>query len=144
MKAIEILLVEDNPGDIRLTREALKESKIVNNLSVVTDGIEAMNFLRKKDNYAAAPVPDLVLLDINLPKKSGIEVLTEIKSDDVLKVIPVVILTTSQADRDIIRSYEAHVNCYIAKPVEFNSFMEVVKSIEGFWLTIVSLPANKK
>ena len=143
MRSIEILLVEDNPGDIRLTREALKESKLVNNLSIVTDGNEAMSFLRKKEEYSSAPTPDLILLDINLPKKNGLEVLTEIKTDETLKVIPVVILTTSQSDRDILKSYEAHVNCYISKPVEFNSFMEVIKQIEGFWLTIVSLPANK-
>ncbi|HDS45341.1 MAG TPA: response regulator [Methanomicrobia archaeon] len=139
-KPIEILLVEDNPGDIRLTREGLKEGRILNNLSVVEDGVEAMAFLRREAEYADAPRPDLILLDLNLPKKDGREVLIEIKSDPQLRRIPVVILTTSRAEEDIKSTYNQHANCYITKPVDFDQFVNVVKTIEDFWLTIVRLP----
>jgi chemotaxis family two-component system response regulator Rcp1 len=139
-RPIEILLVEDNPGDIRLTREGLKEGRIFNNLSVVEDGVEAMAFLRREGEYADAPHPDLILLDLNLPKKDGREVLKEIKSDPKLRRIPVVILTTSRAEEDIMGTYDQHANCYIIKPVDFDQFVNVVKTIEDFWLTIVRLP----
>jgi CheY-like chemotaxis protein len=139
---IEILLVEDNPGDIRLTREALRDGKIYNNLYVVRDGVEAMAFLRKTGQYARAPRPDLILLDLNLPRKDGHEVLAEVKTDENLRRIPVVILTTSQAEEDIIKTYDLHVNCYITKPVDLDQFVKIVKSIEEFWLTIVKLPAE--
>ncbi len=139
-KVIDILLVEDNPGDVRLAREALKESKVRNKLFVVDDGVEAMDFLRRQGKYADVPRPDLILLDLNLPRKSGREVLTEIKNDESLKRIPVVVLTVSKAEEDIIKSYDKHANCYITKPLDFNRFMEVTKAIEGFWLTIVRLP----
>jgi two-component system, chemotaxis family, response regulator Rcp1 len=137
---IEILLVEDNPGDVRLTLEALKESKVHNNISVVTDGVEALSFLRREDKFAHSPCPDIVLLDLNLPKKTGIEVLTEIKNDDNLKHIPVVILTTSKDEEDILKTYTQHANAYVTKPVDFDKFLHVVKSIEDFWLNIVKLP----
>ena len=139
-KPIEILLVEDNPGDVRLTKEVLMEGKVRNNLQVVEDGVEAMAFLRRENNYAEAPRPDLILLDLNLPKKDGREVLQEIKADHQLRRIPVVVLTTSAADEDILRSYELRANCYITKPVDLNQFIRVVRTIETFWLTIVSLP----
>jgi chemotaxis family two-component system response regulator Rcp1 len=139
---IEILLVEDNPGDIRLTREALRDGKIYNNLYVTRDGVEAMAFLRKTDQYIHAPRPDLILLDLNLPRKGGHEVLAEVKTDENLRRIPVVILTTSQAEEDIIKTYDLHVNCYITKPVDLDQFVKIVKSIEDFWLTIVKLPAE--
>jgi len=139
---IEILLVEDNPGDARLTREALRDGKIYNNLYVVRDGVEAMAFLRKTGEYASAPRPDLILLDLNLPRKDGHEVLAEVKTDENLRRIPVVILTTSQAEEDIIKTYNLHVNCYITKPVDLDQFVKIVKSIEDFWLTIVKLPAE--
>ena len=141
-KPIEILMVEDSPGDVRLAIEALKEAKVLNNFSVVEDGVEAMAFLRRQGKHAAAPRPDLILLDLNLPKKDGREVLAEVKSDDSLKAIPVVVLTTSQAEQDIVRSYELHANCYITKPVDLDQFMTVVKSVESFWLTVVKLPSN--
>ena len=137
---IEILLVEDNPGDVRLTLEALKESKVHNNISVVTDGVEALAFLRREDKFSNSPCPDIVLLDLNLPKKTGIEVLTEIKNDDELKHIPVVILTTSKDEEDILKTYTQHANAYVTKPVDFDKFLHVVKSIEDFWLNIVKLP----
>ena len=140
MNVIEILLVEDNPGDVRLTIEALKEAKVRNRLSVVSDGVEALAFLRNQDQYAAAPRPDLILLDLNLPKKDGREVLAEIKADSDLKVIPVVVLTTSNAEKDLVQAYESHANCYITKPVDFQQFLIVIKSIENFWLNIVKLP----
>jgi len=143
LKPIEILLIEDNPGDIDLTRMALETSKIYNALSVVNDGEEAMAFLRKKGDYAEARRPDLVLLDLNLPRKSGREVLAEIKSDDDLKQIPVVILTTSKNEEDIIKSYNLHANCYITKPIDLKQFIKVVQSIEDFWLTIVKLPPRR-
>ena len=142
IKVIDILLVEDNPGDVRLAKEALKESKVRNKLYVVEDGVEAMAFLRRQDKYADAPYPDLILLDLNLPRKSGREVLVEIKTDENLKRIPVVVLTVSRAEEDILRSYNNYANCYITKPLDFNQFMEVTKSIEDFWLTIVKLPSK--
>lgn len=137
---IEILLVEDNPGDVRLTQEALREGKILNNLNVVYDGVEAMAFVRREDGYANAPRPDLILLDLNLPRKDGREVLAEIKNDPRLKSIPIVILTSSAAEQDIVKSYNLHANCYITKPVDLDQFIEVVKSIEHFWLAVVKLP----
>lgn len=139
-QCIEILLVEDNPGDVRLTKEALKEGKILNNLSVVPDGVEAMAFLRKESPYENAPRPELILLDLNLPKKDGREVLAEIKKDPGLKMIPVVVLTSSEAEQDIVKSYNLHANCYITKPVDLDQFIEVVQSVEHFWLAIVKLP----
>jgi chemotaxis family two-component system response regulator Rcp1 len=144
VKPIEILLVEDNPGDADLAREALENSKIYNLLHVVVDGEEAMAFLRRKGKYAKAPRPDLVLLDLNLPRKDGREVLAEIKSDPDLKRIPVVILTSSRDEDDILKSYNLHANCYITKPLDLHQFIKVVKSIEDFWLTIVKLPPNGK
>ena len=142
-KPIEILLVEDNPGDVRLTQEGFREGKVTNNLHVVTDGVEAMEFLRKEGGFSDSPRPDLILLDLNLPKKSGTEVLEEIKSDPDLRHIPVVMLTTSRDEQDILKSYELHCNCYITKPVGFQQFMEVVKSISEFWLMVVELPNEK-
>jgi two-component system, chemotaxis family, response regulator Rcp1 len=139
-RPIEILMVEDNPGDVRLTVEALKEAKVRNNLHTVEDGVEALAFLRREGRYAEVPRPDLVLLDLNLPKMNGREVLAEIKEDLDLRRIPVVILTISQAEQDIVKSYNLHANCYITKPVDLDQFLEVVKSIENFWLTIVKLP----
>ena len=139
-KPVEILLVEDNPGDVRLTQETLKDFKVLNHLSVVGDGVEAMAFLRREGKYAEASRPDLILLDLNLPKKDGREVLAEIKVDEQLKRIPVVILTTSSAEQDILKTYELHANCYITKPVDLDQFSAVVKSIEQFWFTTVKLP----
>ena len=141
---IDILLVEDNQGDIRLTQEVLKEGKIKNTLSIVMDGEEAMSFLRKIGKYKNANTPDLILLDLNLPKKDGREVLSEIKDDPDLKQIPVIILTTSDAEKDIVKTYASHANCYITKPVDFNQFIKVIRAIENFWLTIVKLPAKMK
>ena len=140
IKTVEILLVEDSPGDVRLTIEALKEGKVRNKLSVVTDGVEAMDFLHRRGAFASAPRPDIILLDLNLPRKDGREVLQEIKMDPVLRRIPVVVLTTSTAEEDIIRSYDLHVNCYISKPVDMERFIEVVKAIDNFWFSIVKLP----
>ncbi|HDR73931.1 MAG TPA: response regulator [Methanoculleus sp.] len=137
---VEILLVEDNPGDVRLTKEALREGKVRNNLHTVMDGEEAMAFLRKEGKHAGAPRPDLILLDLNLPRKDGREVLAEIKDDEELKSIPVVILTTSQAEEDVARTYNLHANCYITKPVDLEQFLHVVHSIEQFWLSVVKLP----
>jgi chemotaxis family two-component system response regulator Rcp1 len=137
---IEILLVEDSPGDIRLTREALRDAKVQNNLHIAIDGIEAMKFLNREGAHAAAPRPDLILLDLNLPRMGGREVLEQIKLNAELKAIPVVILTTSSAEEDIIRSYQLHANCYITKPVDLDQFMKVVKTIDNFWLAIVKLP----
>ena len=139
-KVVEILLVEDNPGDVRLTQEAMKEGKMRNNLSVARDGVEAMAFLRREGQYADAPRPDVVLLDLNLPKKDGREVLAEIKADPDLRRIPVVVLTSSKADEDIVNSYDAHANCYVTKPGDLEQFMEVIRSVEGFWVQIVKLP----
>jgi len=138
--AIEVLLVEDSPGDVRLTREAFKNAKVHVNLHVAADGTEAMAFLRREGKYADAPRPDLILLDLNLPKKDGREVLKEIKESPALKSIPVVILTTSASDVDILRSYLLHANCYISKPVDLSGFLKVVKSIDDFWLSVVKLP----
>ncbi len=143
-KSVEILLVEDNPGDVRLTVEALKESKLLNNLNVVEDGIEALAFLKNQGSYKKNPRPDLILLDLNLPKKDGREVLAEFKKDNSLKHIPVVILTTSQADEDIIKTYNLHANCYVTKPVDMEQFLKVVKSVGDFWFSIVRLPPNKQ
>lgn len=137
---IEILLVEDNPAAVRLTREALKEEKINNSLSVAKDGIEALAFLRREGAYEKAVRPDLILLDLNLPRKDGREVLKEIKEDENLKCIPVVVLTVSEAESDILKTYNLHANCYITKPIDLSQFSRVVKSIQDFWLTIVKLP----
>ncbi|MEH2432976.1 MAG: response regulator [Nostoc sp.] len=137
---IEVLLVEDNPGDAQLTRIALEDSKISIHLNVVEDGVEAMAFLRKQEKYVKAAHPDIVLLDLNLPKKDGREVLAEIKGDENLKRIPVVILTTSQAEEDILKAYNLCANCYITKPVDFDQFVKIVQSIENFWFAIVKLP----
>jgi two-component system response regulator len=142
MKPIEILLIEDNPGDVDLTREALENNKLRNNLHVVRDGEEAMAFLRHEGKYAGVPRPGLVLLDLNLPRKNGREVLAEMKSDENLKRIPVVVLTSSQAEEDIHKTYNLHANCYVTKPIELNHFIKVVQAIEDFWLTIVELPHN--
>jgi chemotaxis family two-component system response regulator Rcp1 len=139
---IEILLVEDNPGDERLTREALKEGKVYHNLHWAKDGVEAMEFLQQKGKYKDAPRPDIILLDLNLPKKDGREVLQDIKSDEKLKRIPVVVLTTSKAEEDVLRTYNLHANCYVTKPVDLEKFIVVVKSIDIFWLTVVTLPPN--
>jgi len=140
---IEILLVEDNPGDVRLAVEALKEAKVHNRLSTVADGEAALSFLKRKPPHTDAPRPDLILLDLNLPRKSGREVLAEIKADPDLKRIPVVILTTSQAEEDIVKAYNHSANCYITKPVDLDQFIKVVRSIEEFWLTIVKLPRRE-
>ena len=137
---VEILLVEDNPGDVRLAREGLSECKIRNNLHVVDDGVKAMAFLRRRDEYAKAPRPDIVLLDLNLPRKDGREVLREVKEDESLRTIPVVVLTTSKAEEDILKSYSLHANCYVTKPMGLQQFLDVVRSIEDFWFTIVKLP----
>lgn len=139
-RPVNILLVEDNPGDVRLTKEALKESKMRNDLAVVGDGVEALAFLRREGRYASAMRPDIILLDLNLPKKDGREVLAEIKADRALKHIPVVILTSSQAERDIVRAYNLHANCYVTKPVDLEQFITVVKSVQDFWFQIVKLP----
>ncbi|MFI3154791.1 MAG: response regulator [Methylococcaceae bacterium] len=141
-RAAEFLLVEDNPGDVRLTCEALTESKVKNHLSIVGDGLEAMAFLNREGKYADAPRPDVILLDLNLPKKNGLEVLAEIKADASLKRIPVVIITSSEAEQDILKTYDLHVNCYVNKPVDLEQFIKVVQSIETFWLTIVKLPSE--
>jgi two-component system, chemotaxis family, response regulator Rcp1 len=143
-EAIEILLVEDSPGDVRLTREAFKDAKVHINLHVASDGAEAMDFLHREGKHANALRPDLILLDLNLPKKDGREVLQEIKESPTLKSIPVVVLTTSSSDADILRSYKLHANCYITKPVGLNGFLEVVKSIDNFWLTVVKLPSEAR
>ncbi len=141
-RPVEILLVEDNPGDVRLTQEALKEGRLWNHLAVARDGMEAVDYLHQSGSFQKAVRPDLILLDLNLPKKDGREVLAEIKSDDRFKSIPVVILTTSRADEDIVRSYKLHANCYISKPVDFQQFASVVRSIEDFWFTVVKLPTE--
>ena len=141
-KLIEILLVEDNPGDVRLTRESFKEGRLRNNMSVAEDGIEAMAFLHREGKYTNAPRPDLILLDLNLPKKDGREVLAEIKKDPELKRIPVVILTSSEAEKDIMKTYDLHANCYITKPVDLDQFIKAMRLIEDFWLTMVKLPSE--
>lgn len=137
---VEILLVEDNPGDHRLTKEALHEGKVYNNLHWVKDGVEALEFLKQRGKYAAAPRPDIILLDLNLPKKDGREVLSEIKGDRELRAIPVVILTTSKAEEDVLKSYDLHANCYVTKPVDLEKFIVVIQSIDRFWLSVVTLP----
>ena len=142
VQPVEILLVEDNPGDARLATEALKEAKVRNKPHWVKDGVEAMAFLRRQGAFADAPRPDLILLDLNLPRKDGREVLAEIKADEDFRRIPVVILTISADEQDILRAYDTHANCYITKPLDLDRFMQVVKSIEDFWLEIVKLPPD--
>jgi CheY-like chemotaxis protein len=142
IQPVEILLVEDNAGDILLTQEVLREGKVVNRLNIVRDGVEAIEFLRRQGRFAAAPRPDLILLDLNLPRKDGREVLAEVKSDPDLRRIPVVVLTTSKAEEDVLQSYDLHANCYITKPVALEDFINVIRSIEDFWLTIVKLPSE--
>jgi chemotaxis family two-component system response regulator Rcp1 len=144
LKWAEVLLVDDSPADIRLTQEALKETNLKVNLHVVTDGVEALDFLRKKNKFNNAPTPDLIFLDLNMPKKDGREVLKEIKEDPILRVIPVVIMTISQAEEDILLSYRAHANCYIKKSLDLVNFIDAVKAVESFWLTVVTLPAKNK
>jgi two-component system, chemotaxis family, response regulator Rcp1 len=139
-RPVEVLLVEDNPGDVRLTQEALKEGRVMVNLTVAADGVEAMEILNRKGPYKEKPRPDLILLDLNLPKKNGREVLLEIKADAELRRIPVIVMTTSKAEQDIHRAYNLNANCYITKPVDLDEFLHVVRSIEDFWLTIVTLP----
>ena len=143
-KPVVILLVEDNPGDARLTLEALKEGKVLNELHVATDGVEAIAFLNQDGKYANAPRPDIILLDLNLPRMDGREVLAIIKKDPDFRRIPVVILTTSKAEEDIIRAYDLHANCYITKPVDLGQFLTVVNMVENFWFTIVCLPSGKR
>lgn len=140
VKPKNLLLVEDNPADVRLTQEALKQGQVPVNLSVVTDGVEAVDFLRRAGPYKDAPCPDLILLDLNLPRKNGREVLSEIKSDPELKRIPVLVMTTSKAQQDVARAYSLNANCYITKPMDLEDFMDVVRSIEDFWLDKASLP----
>ena len=142
-RPIEILLVEDSPSDTDLTVEALAAAKVTNRLSIVEDGVQAMEFLHREGQYAQAPRPDLILLDLNLPRKDGREVLAEIRSDEKLTSIPVVVLTTSQAEQDVMRAYTLHANCYITKSVDFRQFLEVIEAIEGFWLSVVKLPTEK-
>jgi two-component system, chemotaxis family, response regulator Rcp1 len=139
-RPVEILLVEDSPSDTDLTVEALREAKVRNHLSLVEDGVQAMEFLRRRGRFSRAPRPDLIMLDLNLPRKDGREVLAEIKNDPELKAIPVVILTTSKAEQDVLRAYNLHANCYINKPVDFQQFLQVIRSIESFWLFVVTLP----
>lgn len=139
-RPVNILLIEDNPGDVRLTQEAFKEGRIEISMEVVMDGVEAIKFLKKESPYADKFTPDLILLDLNLPKRDGREVLQEIKADDFLRRIPVVILTTSNAEQDIVKSYNLHVNCYINKPVDFDKFFDIIQKIEDFWLTTAILP----
>lgn len=141
--ALDILLVEDNPGDVELVREAFDSCARHHNLNVVRDGVQALNYLRRQGDYAASSLPDLVLLDLNLPRKSGREVLENIKSDPDLKWIPIIVLTSSKAEEDIFKSYTLHANCYVAKPVDFDQFMDTVKAIEDFWLTTVKLPCRQ-
>lgn len=140
IRPIEILLVEDSPTDALLTKSAFAGARLINRLHVVEDGVEALKYLRKQEPYSEAPRPDLILLDLNLPKKDGREVLSEIKVDDELRVIPVVILTTSRAEEDILKSYKLHANCYISKPVDFDSFTEAIATLEKFWFAVVTLP----
>jgi two-component system, chemotaxis family, response regulator Rcp1 len=144
VRPIDILLVEDSPADVRLTREALKEAKVLNTLHVVQDGMTAMAFLRKEGQYAGSPDPHLILLDLNLPKKDGREVLAEIKADENLKRIPVVVLTTSRAEEDVVRTYSLHANAYVTKPVDLTQFLNVIRTIEEFWLAVVTLPPGEK
>ncbi len=144
VETIDILLVEDNPGDVRLTREALKDAKVLNEVYVAQDGVEAMQFLQKEGKFVGAPTPDMILLDLNLPKKDGREVLAEIKQNEKIRRIPVVILTTSKADEDIIRTYNLHANAYITKPVDLNRFIEIIHTLEEFWFSIVKLPPKEQ
>ena len=143
-KQIEILLVEDSPADVLIAREALSEAKLLNTIHVAEDGVEAMDFLYQRGKFASAPRPDLILLDLNLPRKNGREVLAEIKADEKFKSIPVVVLTTSSAEEDILRSYNLHANCYVVKPVEFDSFVKAVQSIQHFWFSVVALPPARE
>jgi CheY-like chemotaxis protein len=143
VRPIDILLIEDNPGDARLTQEALREGRVRNRLSHVIDGVEAMAFVRREPPFADAPRPDLILLDLNLPRKDGREVLAELKADPRLRLIPVVVLTTSEAEQDILRAYELHGNCYITKPVDLEKFLHIVRAVENFWLAIVKLPVRQ-
>jgi len=143
VRPVDILLVEDNPADVRLTREALREGKVRNNLHVMQDGQEALDFLFQNGKYAQAPRPDIILLDLNLPKKDGREVLAEIKSSPQLRAIPVTILTISKAEEDILKTYEHHANCYIIKPIDMDQFLRVMRSVEDFWLEIVKLPPKR-
>ncbi len=144
IKPIEILLVEDSPTDVLIAHEALAEAKLLNEIHVAEDGVQAMDFLHKRGKFKDAPSPDLILLDLNLPRKNGREVLAEIKADDRLKHIPVVILTTSNAEEDILKSYNLHANCYVVKPVEFDSFVKAIQSIQHFWFSVVTLPPAKE
>ncbi len=142
-RPVDILLVEDNPGDVRLTKEALKDAKVLNEIYVARDGVEAMQFVHREGSFANVPMPDLILLDLNLPRKDGREVLAEIKKDPKLQHIPVVVLTTSKADEDIIKTYNLHANAYITKPVDLNRFVEIMHALEQFWFTIVKLPPKE-
>lgn len=141
---IEVLLVEDDPGDVLLIREAFEDNKVANRLHVVADGVEALDFMRQTGEHAEAPRPDLVLLDLNLPRKDGREVLAEVKNDDALRTIPVVVLTTSQAEEDVLRSYDLHANAYVTKPVDFDRFIGVVRQIDQFFVSVVKLPNNRR
>ncbi len=141
---VKILLVEDNPGDIRLTKEALREGKVNNEMYIATDGLEALAFLNQEGQYADVPRPDVVLLDLNLPLMNGVEILAKIKADPHLKRIPVIVLTTSEDERDILKSYDLHANAYVTKPVDLERFIEIIGQIEGFWLTIVKLPPTEQ
>ncbi len=143
VRPVDILLVEDNPGDVRLTKEALKDAKVLNEIFVARDGVEAMEFLHRKGRFSKVPLPDLILLDLNLPKKDGREVLAEIKEDPILKHIPVVVLTTSKADEDIVKTYNLHANAYITKPVDLARFAEIIHVLNEFWFTIVKLPPKE-
>lgn len=143
-RPIEILLVEDSPSDTELTIEAIKDFKVSNHVSVVEDGVQALQFLRRQGAYAEAPRPDLIMLDLNLPRKDGREVLADIKGDEHLKAIPIVVLTTSRAERDILHAYQLNANCYITKPVDFNQFLDVIRTVESFWLYVVTLPPAPK
>ncbi len=142
-KAVDILLVEDNPGDVRLTKEALRDAKVLNEIYVAKDGVEAMDFLCHKGSYKNVPFPDLILLDLNLPRKDGREVLADVKKDEKLKHIPVVVLTSSKADEDIIRSYNLHANAYVTKPVDLTQFVQIIHALEEFWFTVVKLPPKE-
>jgi two-component system, chemotaxis family, response regulator Rcp1 len=143
VRPVDILLVEDNPGDVRLTKEALKDAKVLNEVYVARDGVEAMKFLHRQNSFANVPLPDLILLDLNLPKKDGREVLAEIKQDLLLRHIPVVVLTTSKAEEDIVKTYNLHANAYITKPVDLNRFVEIIHALEEFWFTVVKLPPKE-
>jgi CheY-like chemotaxis protein len=144
LRPAEILLVEDNPGDARLTMEALREGRVRNNLYHVKDGVEAMAFLKREEPFAEAPMPDLILLDLNMPRKDGRDVLSEIRQDRRLELIPVVVLTTSEAEQDIVKSYKLHANCYVTKPVDLEKFLGIIRTIEDFWLTVVALPRRSE